>query len=667
MLYNIYVITVFRGGDCKVVQRQADDMGAYFFHQGTNYYAYDFLGCHESYSDDEYCYTFRVWAPNAERVELVSDFTSWENGMEMSKITAGIWECTFTSQSRLISSFYKYKITNHGTSHYKADPYAFHSQTNGKTASIIASIDGFEWNDTNWLMHRKSAMHKNDIDPNKRKYFYQAPVNVYEVHLGSWKTKDSQSTKDGEHYLNYRQIADELAPYVKKMGFTHIELLPIMEHPYDGSWGYQVTGFYAPTSRFGSPEDFMYFVNKMHENGIGVILDWVPAHFPKDEHGLYEFDGQPLYEYQGKDRMEHKVWGTRFFDLGREEVQSFLISNALFWLRKYHVDGLRVDAVASMLYLDFDRDPGEWIPNEDGSNKNKEAIAFFQKLNTQVFAEFDDVFMIAEESANWEMITKPVSEGGLGFNYKWNMGWANDLYDYIQLDPYFRQFNHEKLTFPMMYAFNENYILPVSHDEVVHGKKSLVDKMYGDYDQKFATMRAFLTYMMTTPGKKMMFMGTEFAQFREWDYENELEWFMLKYPRHSEMQRFIAHLNNFYLETKELWEIDNSWDGYEWIATNQSDTNAISYKRRAIDGSQLYIVINFSPVTRPNYPILVDEAGEYEEVLTTDEFRFGGSGIVNDKLIKSKTSPAKQKYIEINLPALSGVIVRKSKRRVRRG
>ena len=647
-------------------ERNANDMGAYLFHQGTNYFAYDYLGCHESIIDGKYIYTFRVWAPNAERVELVADFTAWDNGVELKKITTGIWEAELQSNISLVGKYYKYKITNHGISHYKADPYAFHSQTNSKTASIVASLDGFEWNDEKWLKYRKSTMHKSD-DPKGSKYYYQAPLNIYEVHLGSWKTRDSMATTDGEHYLSYREIADELAPYVKKMGFTHIELLPIMEHPYDGSWGYQVTGYFAPTSRFGSPKDFMYFVNKMHECGIGVILDWVPAHFPKDEHGLYEFDGQPLYEYQGKDRMEHKVWGTRFFDLGREEVQSFLISNALFWLRKYHIDGLRVDAVASMLYLDFDKDPGEWIPNEDGSNKNKEAIAFFQKLNTKVFAEFDDIFMIAEESANWEMITKPVSEGGLGFNYKWNMGWANDLYDYIQLDPYFRQFNHDKLTFPMMYAFNENYILPISHDEVVHGKKSLVDKMYGDYDQKFATMRAFLTYMMTTPGKKMMFMGTEFAQFREWDYENELEWFMLKYPRHTEMQRFVANLNNFYLENKQLWEIDNSWDGYEWIATNQGDTNAISYKRKAIDGDELYVVINFSPITRPNYPILVDEDGEYEEVFTTDDFKFGGNGIINNKLIKSKNSPANQKYIEINLPALSGVIVRKVSRRVRRG
>ena len=414
----------------------------------------------------------------------------------------------------------------------------------------------------------------------------------------------------------------------------------------------------------------MYFVNKMHECGIGVILDWVPAHFPKDAHGLYEFDGQPLYEYQGKDRMEHRVWGTRFFDVGREEVQSFLISNALFWLRKYHADGLRIDAVASMLYLDYDRDPGEWIPNEDGDNKNKEAIAFFKKLNTAVFAEFWDVLMIAEESADWQMITKPIFLGGLGFNYKWNMGWANDIFDYIQTDPLFRKGKHDKLTFPLMYLFNENYITPVSHDEVVHGKKSLVDKMYGSYDEKFSSMRAFLTYMMTMPGKKMTFMGTEFAQFREWDYENQLEWFMLDYPRHTEMQRFVSVLNNFYLENKELWEIDNSYDGYEWIEANQGDLNIISYKRKAIDSSELIIVINFSPVKRENYRINVSQAGNYREVLTTDELRFGGTGNVNKGIIKSAKTLTQtgeiQNYIDINLPALSGVVFRKVNGRVRR-
>ena len=444
-----------------------------------------------------------------------------------------------------------------------------------------------------------------------------------------------------------------------------------MEHPFDGSWGYQVTGYYAPTSRFGEPKDFMYFVNKMHECGIGVILDWVPAHFPKDAHGLFEFDGQPLYEYQGFDRMEHKVWGTRFFDVGREEVQSFLISNALYWLREYHVDGLRADAVAAMLYLDYDRNPGEWIPNEDGGNQNKEAVAFFKKLNVAIFQEFWDVLMIAEESTDWPMITKPVHQGGIGFNFKWNMGWANDMFEYMSTDSVYRKYKHDKLTFPMMYAFNENYIQTISHDEVVHGKRSLIEKMYGAYyDDKFSSMRAFMTYMMTMPGKKMTFMGTEFAQFREWDFEHQLEWFMLDFPRHSQMRDYIAELNNFYLESKQLWEIDGSWDGYEWVDANNVDDNVIAYKRKAIDKSELIVVINFSPVTRNEYCIPVTEEGEYLEVLNSDETKFGGKGIVNKEVLKTEKHNDEQgnesDYIKINLPALSGVIIRKKSGRVRR-
>ena len=650
---------------------KATNLAAYYFHQGTNYNAYDYLGCHEQKLEGEYAYTFRVWAPNADSVRLVSDFTSWDVGEAMNRITdAGIWELEVRSKKRYIGKFYKYKIWNRGNAYYKADPYAFHSQTHLNTASIVASIDDFEWNDENWIKFRKSFFNKHGGTPAEQ-YYYSAPLNIYEMHLGSWKTRDGKSTSDGKNYLNYREIADDLAPYLKKMGYTHVELMPVMEHPFDGSWGYQVTGYYAPTSRFGEPKDFMYFVNKMHECGIGVILDWVPAHFPKDAHGLYEFDGQPLYEYQGYDRMEHKVWGTRFFDVGREEVQSFLISNALFWLREYHVDGLRVDAVAAMLYLDFDKDPGEWVPNEDGGNQNKESIAFFKKLSTAIFKEHWDTLMIAEESTDWPMITKPVYQGGLGFNFKWNMGWANDMYEYVALDPVYRKFKHEKLTFPMMYAFNENYIQPVSHDEVVHGKKSLIDKMYGAfYDDKFATMRAFMTYMMTTPGKKMTFMGTEFAQFREWDYENQLEWFMLDYPRHKEMQDYIAELNNFYLENKQLWEIDTSWDGYEWINANDGDNNVISYKRKAIDGSELTIVINFSPISRYDYQIDVDAPGKYKEVLSSDEERFGGRGLLNSEIIKTakyqNQSGKEINYIKINLPALSGVVFRKINGRARR-
>ncbi len=645
------------------------NLASFYFHQGTNYYAYEYLGCHEKEVDTRFEYIFRVWAPNADSVMLVSDFTSWDNGLQMqNNIKDGVWEVTFSSNESLIGKCYKFKIWNKGTCYYKADPYAFHSETLNKTASIVANIDGFSWNDENWFRY-KSKNFKKHKGTNLEGYYNSAPLNIYEMNLGSWKRHPSSNNPHGEYYT-YTEIADELTPYLKKMGYTHVELMPIMEHPYDGSWGYQVTGYYAPTSRFGNPWEFMYFVNKLHEAGIGVILDWVPAHFPKDAHGLYEFDGQPLYEYQGNDRKEHKVWGTRFFDLGREEIQSFLVSNALFWFRKYHIDGLRVDAVASMLYLDFDRDPGEWVPNDEGTNKNKEAIAFLKKLNSAVFCEFEDALMIAEESTDWPMITKSVDNGGLGFNYKWNMGWANDMYEYVSSDPVYRKYSHDKLTFPMMYAFNENYIYPISHDEVVHGKKSLIDKMFGSYDDKFSLMRAFMTYMMCMPGKKMTFMGTEFAQFREWDYENQLEWFMTDFPRHAQMQEFIADLNNFYLSKKQLWEIDNSWDGYEWIEANESEWNIISFKRKATDKSELIVVVNFSPVTRENYTVKVNSFGEYEEIFNTDHYKYGGKGVVNQKSVQASVYTddfgKKQNYFNINLPQNGAVILRKVGKKARR-
>ena len=646
------------------------DLAAYYFHQGTNYYSYDYLGCHEIKNGQDFEYIFRVWAPNADSVMLVSDFTSWDSGLQMNKnLNSGLWELTFCSTDSLVGKCYKYKIWNSGNYYYKADPYAFHSETLMNTASIVCNLDGFDWNDDNWFKYKSSNFNKNKGTKTKN-YYNSLPLNIYEMNLASWRTRDGKPIDNVYNYLSYREIADRLAPYLKKMGYTHVELMPIMEHPYDGSWGYQVGSYFAPSSRFGSPKDFMYFVNKLHEAGVGVILDWVPAHFPKDQHGLYEFDGQPLYEYQGYDRMEHKVWGTRFFDLGREEIQSFLISNALFWFRKYHIDGLRVDAVASMLYLDFDRDPGEWVPNDEGTNQNKEAVAFLKKLNSAVFAEFENALMIAEESTDWPMITKPVDQGGIGFNYKWNMGWANDMFEYVSTDPVYRKYMHDKLTFPMMYAFNENYIYPISHDEVVHGKKSLIDKMYGSYDDKFSLMRAFLTYMMCMPGKKMTFMGTEFAQFREWDYSNQLEWFMLDFQRHSEMQGFVAELNNFYLANNALWEIDNSWDGYEWIETNENEWNVISFKRKSIDKKELIIIINFAPVTRENYTVKVKKSGKYKEVFNSDEFRFGGKGVVNSKSIHTaqyeEQSGKKQNFININLPANSAVIICEDSGKTRR-
>ena len=419
-------------------------------------------------------------------------------------------------------------------------------------------------------------------------HYLSAPVNIYELHPGSF---DRQENGD---YLSYRELADRLVGYVKTMGYTHVELMPIAEFPYDGSWGYQVCCFFAPTSRFGSPDDFRYFVDTMHQAGVGVLLDWVPAHFPKDEWGLFEFDGGPLYEYQGKDRMESRSWGTRFFDLGREEIQSFLISSALFWLREYHIDGLRVDAVASMLYLDYDRLPGEWIPNAEGGNRNFEAVAFLQKLNTVLFSEFPDALMIAEESTSFAGVTHPVSEGGLGFNLKWNMGWANDFYDYLETDPVFRKYHHHALTFPLMYAFGENYVLPITHDEVVHGKKSLIGKIAGSYEDKFRQFRTALLLQMTYPGKKLLFMGCEYAQFSEWDYRRGLEWFMLDYPMHSETREYVAALNRFYLERPELWQIDFDGEGFSWIDADNETGNLVSFIRRGSDGEELTVVLSFS-------------------------------------------------------------------------
>lgn len=646
--------------------KQNDSLPIYLFHQGTNFRAYDFLGVHREEDDGKIKYYFRVWAPNAKNVSLCSSFTDWEDGLSMQRVNKeGIWELLIESDKPLEGEFYKYRVVGkNGQAHMKADPYAFESETLKKTASIIPHISEHQWKDSAWLKKRSATVcpKQRGFKP-KVTHFYSAPLNIYEMHLGSWRTRDGESTVDGEHYLNYREIADKLAPYMKEMHYTHIELMPVMEHPFDGSWGYQICGYYAPTSRYGTPDDFRYFIEKMHENDIGVILDWVPAHFPKDEHGLYEFDGQPLYEYQGVDRQENRGWGTRCFDVGRPEVQSFLISNALYWLREFHADGLRVDAVASMLYLDYDRNPGEWIPNPDGGNHNLEAIAFFKKLNTEIFSEFPDVLMIAEESTSWPMITKPVDKGGLGFNFKWNMGWANDMYDYIETDPIARKYKHNKLTFPLMYAFSENYILPVSHDEVVHGKKSLVDKCFGSYDEKFACMRTFIMYMMTLPGKKLMFMGTEYAQFREWDFENQLEWFMTEYPRHIEMQRFVAEINKFYLENSELWEIDDSWDGFEWIEADLADLNIIAYRRKNKKGRELITVLNFAPVERESFRLKVPKLGRYEEVLTTDKYEFGGKNVLNSDGMRSHPITDKEgnklSVIDIHLPALGGVILRK--------
>lgn len=562
------------------------NLAAYYFHQGTSNCAYEYLGVHrEMASDGTFLYTFRVWAPNAKAVGLISDFTGWETARPMEKNVAdGVFELTVSSAVSLEKQAYKYRVVSaRGTTTDKGDPYAAFSRGGGDGASLVFTYSGFSFTDDAWLSHRRETVASNDGD------YLPTPLNIYEIHAASFMRHPEDN-----RYLSYRELADVLVPYLKTMGYTHAEFLPLAEYPYDGSWGYQVCGFYAPTSRFGDPDDFRYLINALHTAGIGVIMDWVPAHFPKDAWGLYEFDGQPLYEYQGKDRQESPSWGTRFFDLGRPQVQSFLISNAVYWFREFHIDGLRVDAVASMLYLDYDREPGKWIPNIYGGRENLEAVAFLKKLNQTVFAQFPDVLMIAEESTAFPGVTHPVCEGGLGFNLKWNMGYANDMYEYVSMDPVYRSYHHKALTFPLMYAFSENFVLPISHDEVVHGKKSLIDKMFGSYEDKFSEMRTMLLMMMTYPGKKMLFMGTEFAQFREWDYENSLEWFMLDYPMHRKMRDFVASLNRFYLSRPELWEIDFREAGFSWLLPDENEKNAVAFLRRDKRGNTLFVALTFS-------------------------------------------------------------------------
>jgi len=622
-----------------------NDVPLYLFHEGSNSNAYEYFGSHRKNKDTV---VFRVWAPDAKNVSVTGDFNNWsetENPMKQLKNSGGVWEAEIKNIKPY--DMYKYCITAaDGRTLMKCDPYGFHMETRPGTATKYYEIDDcYEWHDEKWVEGRNG------------KNIYESPVNIYEIHAGSWKQYD-----DGNFY-SYRALADALVPYVKKMGYTHIEFMPLTEYPFDGSWGYQVTGYFAATSRYGEPKDLMYLVDKCHENGIGVILDWVPAHFPKDANGLYEFDGGPLYEYSDPRKGEHYGWGTRVFDFGKNEVRSFLMSSASFWLKKYHLDGIRIDAVASMLYLDYDRKDGEWVPNKNGGNENLEAVEFLQKLNENIFRDFPYAMMIAEESTSWPMVTKPVFSGGLGFNFKWNMGWMNDILRYFSLDGFFRKYNHDCITFSMFYAFSENFVLPISHDEVVHGKKSLIDKMPGSYDEKFAGVRAFLGYMMAHPGKKLMFMGQEFGQFIEWNYEKGLDWLLLDYPKHRALQNYFKKINEFYKANPAFWQIDYSWEGFSWISSDDKDNSVIAFRRIDEKGKEIIVVCNFTNVERCDYRIGIPKKGAYKIVFNSDDVDFGGEGKGNKGKLKTESINMHgfEQSISLDLPPMSAIYIKKTR------
>lgn len=612
----------------------------YLFHQGMYDTAYAFLGSHKGVLEGTEGVFFRTWAPNARSVSVAGDFNDWDiQCHKMNRISDnGVWEIFITGVKNYDN--YQYAIQDRqGKIHMKSDPYANHFETPPNHASKYYEFPDYQWGDGNWLETRASRSH------------YESPMNIYEINAGSWR-----QYPDGNPF-SYTKLAEELIPYVVEMGYTHIELMPITEYPYDGSWGYQVTGYFAPTSRYGTPADFMHFVDQCHQAGIGVIVDWVPAHFPKDAHGLYRYDGECCYEYPDPRKGEHKEWGTCVFDYGRNEVKSFLISSAMCLLDVYHVDGLRVDAVASMLYLDYNRRDGEWVPNQFGGKENLEAVKLLQELNTLVFQKHPQALMIAEESTAWPMVSKPVDDGGLGFNYKWNMGWMNDMLDYMAIDPIGRSHNHGKITFSFFYAFSENYVLPVSHDEVVHGKRSLISKMPGPYEMKFAGVRTLFAYMTAHPGKKLLFMGQEFGQFNEWDYSSGLEWLLLAFPAHDALRFYTKQLNHFYLEHSALWEIDFSWEGFSWISNDDTRNSVIVFRRMNKKGEYVIAVCNFCPVSHPKYRFGVPQDGIYKEVFNSDRIEYGGTGITNSGKILSQKQEVNgyENSIEISIPPMSAM------------
>ena len=613
----------------------------YLFGTGEAHRAYLVFGCHklsQNGANGESLYRFVVWAPAAKSVSVVGDFNGWDaSANPMQEVQKGVYACVVGGLED--GSSYKYSIRGaDGKVHLKADPFAFHAENGMATASKVWNLEGYDWGDAQWM----SARSKADVT--------HSPVSIYELQIGSWRVPE------GREFPNYREVGDQLAAYCKEMGYTHVELLPITEYPLPASWGYQVTGYFSPTSRYGTPQDFMYLVDTLHRAGVGVILDWVPAHFPRDDWALARFDGSPVFEYADPRKGEHPEWGTLVFDYTKPQVQSFLVSSAMFFFDKYHIDGIRVDAVSSMLYLDYART--EWVPNDEGGNINKEAVAFLQKLNEAVLSTYPGAITIAEESTAFPLVTRPPYDGGLGFTFKWDMGFMHDMLEYCAMDPFFRSGNHDKLTFGMMYAFSENYVLAFSHDEVVHGKASMVNKMYGDYEQKFATLKTLMGFQFARPGKKLTFMGSEFGQFIEWDFKKQLDWLLLEYPVHDGMKAFSAHLNKFYQKHPALWKIDDSWSGFGWANVDNRDESAIAFMRYANDGSpDVLACFNFTPNELDGFTVGLPCEGQLRLVLNSDEPRFGGTGSKVKKTAKAFAKPFADQKRSANLvlPPLSAL------------
>ncbi len=622
-------------------ENQFTDFDKYLFGEATHYKVYNKLGAQVTSINGVNGVNFSVWAPNAKRVSVIGDFNLWDGRRHQMQLNgeSGVWELFIPGLQEF--DIYKYEIkTNENYLLEKSDPYAFFSETRPKTASVVYDVNKYKWNDQEWIEKRKSKKNLNK------------PISIYEVHLGSWM----RVTEEDNRFLTYRELVDKLIPYVLDMNYTHIELMPISEYPYDPSWGYQVTGYFAPTSRFGTPDDFKYFIDKCHENGIYVILDWVPAHFPKDSHGLAKFDGTSLYEHDNKAQGEHPDWGTLIFNYGRREVKNFLISNALFWLKKYHIDGLRVDAVASMLYLDYGKSDGNWVPNMYGGRENLEAVEFMKHLNSIVEEFIPGALLIAEESTSWGGVTNNVEYDGLGYSLKWNMGWMNDFLFYMENDSIHRKYHHNNLTFSMVYAYTEKFILVLSHDEVVHGKKSLLSKMPGDDWQKFANLRVAYGFMYAHPGKKLLFMGSEFGQWREWSEDRSIDWHLLEYDNHKQLQSYVRDLNKLYKEEKALWEKDFHTEGFEWIDCQDAERSIVAFRRLGHE-EEIIIVCNFTPVPLVDHKLNVWFDGKYEEILNSDDVKYGGSGIINEGTIEIVGDS--QKQLNLKVPPLGVTILKR--------